>query len=91
MLIVAALSDSPPNVMLPTFAAGVIRFPLELNVKVPLALDDGTGSWIRLPEVEIFAPVIDNFPAAEADTVTPAIPASASAVVDRHGRGANNG
>ena len=76
-----APSLSPVKEMPLTLAAGLTRVPLELKVRSPAALAEATGSWIRLPDVEMLAPTMLYCPAAVAETVVPVMPAAVSAFV----------
>jgi hypothetical protein len=57
-----APSERPENVIPVTFVEGLTRFPFESNVKDPVAAAEATGSWIKLPEVVMLAPLMVNCP-----------------------------
>src|ERR1035437_2825942 len=76
--ITAAPSESPAKEMPLTLAAGLTKFLLESKLRDPFALADATGSWITLPEVEMFAPTIESWPPTD-ETFTPTICAAVNA------------
>src|SRR6202050_5019029 len=78
---VAAPSDRPAKETPLTSAAGLTRLPLELKVRVPVALAEAIGSWITLPEVVIPVPTMLNCPPAVDVAVVPVMPAAAMAAV----------
>src|ERR1700677_3643254 len=74
---VAAPSDRPAKETPLTSVAGLTRLPLELKVRVPVALAEAIGSWITLPEVVIPVPTMLNCPPAVDGAVVPVMPAAA--------------